>query len=105
MLTSDPLLVNATLNLLPPLIRTRQSIANKIITAVLDFFPAHHVRPPFTPTIRVSVKSMERTARALLWNILKKYVILFLSKQWIKLTSLDTKITLLRPECTRISNV
>ncbi|KAJ5875905.1 uncharacterized protein N7529_001489 [Penicillium soppii] len=71
--TSDPLLVNATLNLLPPLIRTRQSIANKIISAVLDFFPAHHVRPPFTPTVRVSVKSMERTARALLWNILKKH--------------------------------
>jgi symplekin len=79
-LTSDPLLVNATLNLLPPLIRTRQSIANKIISAVLDFFPAHHVRPPFTPTVRVSVKSMERTARALLWNILKKYVVPILTQ-------------------------
>ncbi|KAJ5340915.1 Protein of unknown function DUF3453 [Penicillium brevicompactum] len=70
--TSDPLLVNATINLLPPLIRTRPTIAHKIVNAVLDFIPAHHVRPPFTPTVRVSVKSMERTARALFWNILKK---------------------------------
>lgn len=70
---SDALLVNATLNSLAPLIRTRQSIANKIINAVLDFYPSKHVRPPFTPTIRVSVKSMERTARALLINVIKKY--------------------------------
>lgn len=72
---SDALLVNATLNCLTPLIRTRQSIANKIVNTVLEFFPAKHVRPPFTPTIRVSVKSMERTARALIINILKKYAI------------------------------
>ncbi|KAJ5782821.1 hypothetical protein N7457_004595 [Penicillium paradoxum] len=70
--TSDALLVNATLNCLPPLIRTRQSIANKIVNTVLEFYPAKHVRPPFTPTVRVSVKSMERTARALVINILKK---------------------------------
>ncbi|KAJ5747265.1 uncharacterized protein N7511_008961 [Penicillium nucicola] len=69
---SDALLVNATLNCLAPLIRTRQSIANKIVNAVLEFYPSTHVRPPFTPTVRVSVKSMERTARALLINILKR---------------------------------
>lgn len=77
---SDALLVNATLNCLAPLIRTRQSVANKIINAVLEFYPAKHVRPPFTPTIRVSVKSMERTARALLINILKKYVVILIVK-------------------------
>ncbi|KAJ5658142.1 uncharacterized protein N7484_001791 [Penicillium longicatenatum] len=70
--TSDALLVNATLNCLAPLIRTRQSIANKVINTVLDFYPAKHVRPPFTPAVRVGVKSMERTARALLIHILKK---------------------------------
>ncbi|KAJ5088204.1 Protein of unknown function DUF3453 [Penicillium angulare] len=70
--SSDALLVNATLNCLAPLIRTRQSIANKIINTVLDFYPAKHVQPPFTPTVRVSVKSMERTARALLINVIKK---------------------------------
>ncbi|KAJ5247018.1 Protein of unknown function DUF3453 [Penicillium chermesinum] len=68
----DPLLVNATLNCLAPLIRTRQSISNKIINAILEFYPSKHVRPPFTPTVRVSVKSMERTARAVLVNMLKK---------------------------------
>lgn len=73
--TSDPLLVNATLNLLPSLMRMRPTLANKTLNAVLDFVPAHHVRPPFTPTVRVSVKSMERTARALLWNTMKKYVL------------------------------
>jgi symplekin len=74
-MASDALLVNATLNCLAPLIRTRQSIANKIVNAVLEFYPAKHVRPPFTPTVRVSVKSMERTSRALLINILKRYCI------------------------------
>ncbi|KAJ5902380.1 hypothetical protein N7495_002908 [Penicillium taxi] len=69
---SDPLLVNATLNCLAPLIRTRQSIASKIINVVLEFYPAKHVRPPFTPTVRISVKSMERTARALIINLVKK---------------------------------
>ncbi|KAJ6120302.1 hypothetical protein N7523_004582, partial [Penicillium sp. IBT 18751x] len=69
---SDPLLVNATLNCLSPLIRTRQSISNKIINAVLEFYPSKHVRAPITPTTRVSVKSMERTARALLINLMKR---------------------------------
>ncbi|KAJ6013979.1 hypothetical protein N7540_008570 [Penicillium herquei] len=70
--TSDALLVNATLNCIAPLIRTRPTITNKIITTILDFYPAKHVHPPFTPTVRVSVKSMERTARALLINVIKK---------------------------------
>ncbi|KAJ5612658.1 hypothetical protein N7510_005852 [Penicillium lagena] len=69
---SDTLLVNATLNCLASLIRSRQSISNKIINAVLDFYPTQHVRPPFTPTVRVNVKSMERTARALIMNVVKK---------------------------------
>ncbi|KAI9934442.1 hypothetical protein ASPWEDRAFT_43856 [Aspergillus wentii DTO 134E9] len=70
--SSDPLLVNATLNSLATLVRTRQSIANKIINAVMSFFPAKQVRLPMTPTTRVGVKSMERTSRALLINIMKR---------------------------------
>ncbi|KAH1363935.1 hypothetical protein KXW30_003185 [Aspergillus fumigatus] len=69
---SDPLLVNATLNCLAVLIRNRQSVGNKIINAVLNFYPAKQVRSPLTPAIRIGVKSMERTARALFVNILKK---------------------------------
>ncbi|KAL2854289.1 hypothetical protein BJY01DRAFT_205854 [Aspergillus pseudoustus] len=70
--TSDPILVNATLNCLATLIRSRQSISNKIISALLNFVPARHARSPVTPTVRVSVKSMERTTRAVLINIMKR---------------------------------
>ncbi|KAL2862117.1 hypothetical protein BJX68DRAFT_223961 [Aspergillus pseudodeflectus] len=69
---SDPILVNATLNCLATLIRSRQSISNKIISAVLNFLPARHARSPVTPAVRVGVKSMERTTRALLINIMKR---------------------------------
>ncbi|KAL4888682.1 hypothetical protein BDV59DRAFT_188151 [Aspergillus ambiguus] len=70
--SSDPLLVNATLNSLSVLIRSRQSISNKIINAVMNFIPAKQVRGPITPTTRVAVKSMERTARSLMINIMKR---------------------------------
>ncbi|PYH99499.1 mRNA cleavage and polyadenylation specificity factor complex subunit [Aspergillus ellipticus CBS 707.79] len=70
--SSDPLFVNATLNCLAVLIRTRQSIGNKIINAIMNFLPARQVRPPITPSIRVGVKSMERTARAVMVNIMKR---------------------------------
>ncbi|EHA21563.1 hypothetical protein ASPNIDRAFT_130357, partial [Aspergillus niger ATCC 1015] len=69
---NDPLLVNATLNCLAVLIRTRQSVGNKIINAIMNFYPARQVRAPITPSVRVSVKSMERTARAVMINILKR---------------------------------
>ncbi|KAI9373168.1 hypothetical protein BJX61DRAFT_504045 [Aspergillus egyptiacus] len=68
----DPILVNATLNCLAGLIRNRQSIGNKIINAILNFLPARHARSPVTPAVRVGVKSMERTSRALLINIMKR---------------------------------
>ncbi|PYH46651.1 RNA-processing protein PTA1 [Aspergillus saccharolyticus JOP 1030-1] len=70
--SSDPILVNATLNCLAVLIRSRQSIGNKIINAIMNFFPARQVRPPITPAVRVGVKSMERTARAVLEHIMKR---------------------------------
>lgn len=72
-IVSDPLLVNATLNSLAILIRTRQSIGNKIINAILSFVPARQARTPVTPAVRVGVKSMERTARALMINIMKRW--------------------------------
>ncbi|KAL4802914.1 hypothetical protein BDV18DRAFT_145812 [Aspergillus unguis] len=69
---SDPILVNATLNCLASVVRTRQSVGNKIINAVLNFFPARHAPSPVTPVVRVGVKSMERTCRALFINIMKR---------------------------------
>ncbi|PGH00404.1 symplekin [Blastomyces parvus] len=70
--SSDPILVNATLNCLPILIRTRQSISSKIVNAILDFNPLKQANAPMTPTIRVNIKSMERTTRALLINLMKR---------------------------------
>lgn len=69
---TEPLLVNATLNCLPILIRTRQSISQKIINAVLEFNPWKQVNPSITPTMRVGIKSMERTTKALLVNTMKR---------------------------------
>ncbi|EAS36853.3 mRNA cleavage and polyadenylation specificity factor complex subunit [Coccidioides immitis RS] len=70
--SSDPLLVNATLNSLAVLIRMRPSISNKIINAILSFNPLKQANAPMTPTARVNIKSMERTTRALLVNLLKR---------------------------------
>jgi symplekin len=72
-LVSDPLLVNATLNCLPALVRSRQNVANKIINTILNFNPAQRLNGPMDAATRVKVKSMERTARALVVNIMKKY--------------------------------
>lgn len=71
---SDPILVNATLNSIPVLIRTRPSISNKIINAILNFNPLKQANSPITPTTKVNIKSMERTTRALLLSIVKKCV-------------------------------
>ncbi|KAJ9326167.1 hypothetical protein DTO027B5_5228 [Paecilomyces variotii] len=70
--SSDAVLVNATLNCLAVLIRTRQSIAAKIIDSVLTFDPVKHINGSMSPTLRVNLKSMERTARALLINVMKR---------------------------------
>ncbi|KAK8218182.1 hypothetical protein IWZ01DRAFT_492218 [Phyllosticta capitalensis] len=70
--SSDALLVTATLNSLGGLIRSRASIANKIISSVLNFNPLKLANSPMTPKNKVMVKSMERTTRALLLNVIKK---------------------------------
>ncbi|KAI9838688.1 MAG: hypothetical protein M1819_005002 [Sarea resinae] len=69
---SDAALVNATLNCLGVLTRSRPSIANKIIMAILNFNPFNQATLPITPKQRVLIKSVERTTRALLVNINKR---------------------------------
>lgn len=71
---SDALLVTATLNCLGGLIRTRASIANKILHTVLNFNPLKLANAPMTPKSRVLIRSMERTTKALLVSVIKKYV-------------------------------
>ncbi|MCJ1229181.1 hypothetical protein MMC12_005846 [Toensbergia leucococca] len=69
---SDAMLVNATLNCLGMAIATRQSIANKIISAILSFNPMKQANSPMTPKTRVQIKSMERTTRSFLTNVLRR---------------------------------
>ncbi|PGH08293.1 hypothetical protein AJ80_07889 [Polytolypa hystricis UAMH7299] len=70
--SSDPILVNATINCMAVLIRTRQSISSKILNAMLNFNPLKQTNAPMTPTLRVNVISMERTTRALFINVMKR---------------------------------
>ncbi|KAL8909973.1 MAG: hypothetical protein Q9171_004706 [Xanthocarpia ochracea] len=69
---SDAILVNATLNCLGALIRTRQNAANKIITAILNFNPLKQANSPMTPKMKVQIKSMEKTARMVLINVMRR---------------------------------
>ncbi|KAM0330059.1 hypothetical protein ACHAQA_004230 [Verticillium albo-atrum] len=69
---SDALLVDATMNCLSILVRTRPSTANRILAAVLQFNPLKLANSPMTPRIRVLVKSMEKTTRMLLMHIAKR---------------------------------
>lgn len=71
---SDALLITATLNSLGGLIRTRASISNKILAAVLNFNPLKLAKGPMTSKTRVLVRSLERTTKSLLVFVMKKYV-------------------------------
>jgi symplekin len=70
-ISRDPILVDATLNCLAILIRTRPAVANKILTAVLNFNPFRSASTSMTPRLLVIYRSMERTTFALLKFVLK----------------------------------
>ena len=55
-----------------PLIRTRPNIANRIVSALLNFNPLKEVAPHMATKTRVQMKSVERTMRMLLLNILRR---------------------------------
>lgn len=67
----DPIVIDATLNCLAVLIRTRPPISTKIVSAILNFNPTKQVNSPMTPPHIVIVRSMERTTRALLRWVLR----------------------------------
>lgn len=71
---SDAILINSTLNCVAVLIRTRPAVANKIISVILNYNPLKLANSPMNPTLKVSLKSMERTTRAVLKNVNKTYV-------------------------------
>lgn len=71
--SSDPILVDATLNCMAILIRSRPAIANKIISAILSFNPLKLANSPMTMRSKVIARSLERTTRAFLKNVNKNY--------------------------------
>ena len=71
-LCSNALTVDATLNTLSVLIRTRPGTSNRILNAVLSFNPLKLGSSSMTPKTRVLVKSMEKTTRMLLRHLLKR---------------------------------
>lgn len=73
-LCSDAVLVTATLNCLGPLIRSRQTIVNKILSVILSYNPLKKANSPITPISKVQIKALERTTRALLLNFVRRCV-------------------------------
>lgn len=67
----DPIMIDATLNCLAVLIRSRPAIANKTLAAVLNFNPLKHAAANMTPRTVVILRSMERTTRALLRFVMR----------------------------------
>ena len=74
--SSDALIVDATLNTLSILVRTRPATGNRTLTAVLNFNPLRLVSnlngAPIPPRTRVIVRSMEKTTRMLLIHLMKR---------------------------------
>ena len=89
--TSDAVLITATLNCLSPLLRTRQTIANRILSAILSFNPLKQAHPQMSSKDKVQVKSVERTIRMLLLNILRRCAILQSTANETVLIDLGTK--------------
>ena len=67
----DAIMIDATMNCLGVLVRTRPAVANKIISAVLNFNPLKQASTGLSPKQMIIVRSLERTTRALLRNINK----------------------------------
>ncbi|KAI1018953.1 hypothetical protein LB505_002896 [Fusarium chuoi] len=70
--SSDALLVDATLNCMSILVRTRPGTSNRIINALVNFNPLKLANSPLTPKTRVMIRSMEKTTRMLLIHLLKR---------------------------------
>ncbi|CAK7216793.1 hypothetical protein SBRCBS47491_002948 [Sporothrix bragantina] len=74
--SSDALIVDATLNTLSILVRTRPATGNRALNAILNFNPlrlaSNSNGAPITPRTRVMVRSMEKTTRMLLIHLMKR---------------------------------
>ncbi len=72
--TSDALLIDATLNCLSIIVRTRQTVATKVVSEVLKFNPFKRVNGVLSSKAKVHIRSMEKTVRAFLMNIQRRSV-------------------------------
>ncbi|PHH78786.1 hypothetical protein CDD80_6242 [Ophiocordyceps camponoti-rufipedis] len=70
--SSDALIVDATLNCLSILVRTRPATSGRILGALLSFNPLQAANSPMTAKNRVMIKSMEKTSRLLLMHLSKR---------------------------------
>ncbi|RCI15315.1 hypothetical protein L249_6719, partial [Ophiocordyceps polyrhachis-furcata BCC 54312] len=70
--SSDALIVDATLNCLSILVRTRPATSGRILGALLSFNPLQAATSPMTAKMRVMIKSMEKTVRLLLMHLSKR---------------------------------
>lgn len=69
---ADPLIATATLNALAPLVQRRATVANKILSTVLNFNPLKLADHPIHGKDKVAVRSMTRTTMSFLLNLLKR---------------------------------
>ncbi|KAI2635127.1 hypothetical protein GGS21DRAFT_490342 [Xylaria nigripes] len=71
--SSDPLLVDATLNTLSILVRQRPKTSNRIVSTLFNFNPLKlAANASLTPKTKVLVKSMEKTTRMLLTHLYRR---------------------------------
>lgn len=70
---SNAWLVTAILNGLGSLIRHRPSISNRILSSIFNYNPFASFDRSLTPRSKLLMKSIEKTLRALLLNVIKKW--------------------------------
>jgi symplekin len=69
---SDALLVDATINCLSILTRSRPNTSNRILNTVLNYNPLKLANSPMTPKTKVLVRSLEKTTRMFLTHLLRR---------------------------------
>ena len=65
-------MVDATLNCVSILVRTRPGTSNRIMNALLNFNPLKLANSPITPKTKVMIRSMEKTSRLLFMHLVKR---------------------------------
>ncbi|KKA30570.1 hypothetical protein TD95_001084 [Thielaviopsis punctulata] len=69
---NEGLVVDATMNCLAILVRTRHNIANRIFGVVLNFDPYRHTNGMMTPKDKIVTRSMMKTVRIFLIGFMKR---------------------------------